>query len=264
MNENRRHDDEVEIDLREVFFILLRKWWMIAIGAIVGAAMAFGITKLFMTKTYTSSAKLFVLNKTTSVTSLADIQIGSALSNDFKIIIKSNPVIDAAIDLIKEETGRVYTRSDIKSKLVVTNQNNTRILTISVTHTDPVQASIIANAVSECAANRMGSVMGGDNPTKVEDAEPSSVPSAPHTKRNVIMGFLLGFVLVCGVLIVHHMLNDNIKTEEDVERYLGVPTLAVVPLIKGVDNKRDELKAQSEALHERRERKKQQQQQQQD
>ncbi|MBR6273473.1 MAG: polysaccharide export protein [Lachnospiraceae bacterium] len=257
MNENKHRDEEVEIDLREVFFVLLKKWWMIAIGAIVGAALAFGLSKFFMTKTYTSSAKLFVLNKTTSVTSLADIQIGSALSNDFMIITKSNPVIDSAIEIIKEETGKVYTRGQIKGALSVTNANNTRIITITVTHTDPEMASIIANAVSACAANRMGSVMGGDPPTNVEDAEPANYPSGPHTKRNTVIGFLLGCILVSGVIIVHHMMNDNIKTEEDVERYLGVPTLAIVPLIKGRDSKREELKEMSEALNERRERKRQ-------
>ena len=259
MNENKNRDDEVEIDLREIFFLLLRKWWMIIIGAIAGAALLFGYTKLFKTPTYQSSSKLFVLNKTTSVTSLADIQIGSALSNDFRIITKSNPVIDAAIERIKEETGKVYTRKAIKKAVKVTNQNNTRILTITATDTDPKMASIIANAVSECAANRMGSVMGGDPPTKVEDAEPAEFPSGPHTRRNTVIGFLLGAILVCAVLIIHHMMNDNIKTEEDVERYLGVPTLAVIPLIKARDdNKREELKELNEALHERK--KKQQQQ----
>ena len=256
MNEKINRDEETEIDLREIFLLLLRKWWIIAIGAFLGAALAFGISKFFMTKTYTSSAKLFVLNKTTSVTSLADIQIGSALSNDFMIITKSNPVIDSAIDIIKEETGKVYTRNQIKSALNVTNQNNTRIITITVTNTDPEMASVIANAVSSCAANRMGSVMGGDPPTKGEDAEPANYPSGPHTKRNTIIGFLLGFILVSAVVIVHHMLNDNIKTEEDVERYLGVPTLAVLPLFKSRENnKRSELKEMNEALNERRERK---------
>ena len=241
MNEKAVRDDEVEIDLAEVFHILLRKWWLIAVVAIVCAAGAFGITKVFMTPKYQSSAKLYILNKTTSVTSLADIQIGSAITKDFKIIAESKPVIDYSIQSIKEEYGKEFTRGDISSSLTVTNQSDTRILVITITREDPEEACIMANAVSEATSKRMSQIMKSDPPTTVEMAEVSSVPVSPHTRRNVILGFLLGAVAVCAVLIIHHMMNDNIKTEEDVERFLGVPTLATLPLIKGKSSKKEEL-----------------------
>ena len=106
MNTNRNEfDEEVEIDLLELFHVLLRKWWLIAICTIAGAGIAFGITLGVITPMYESNAMLYILSKTTSVTSLADIQIGSELTQDFTVIATSKPVIDAAIERIeKEET----------------------------------------------------------------------------------------------------------------------------------------------------------------
>ena len=91
---NKEYDDEIEIDLGALFHVLLRKWWLIGICAIMGGVIALGGTALLITPKYESKAQLYILNKTTSVTSLADIQIGSELTADFEVIATSKPVID--------------------------------------------------------------------------------------------------------------------------------------------------------------------------
>ena len=248
MNENNVRNDETEIDLRELISVYLKKWWLIAIVALSCAAIAFGITKVLITPKYQSDASIFILDSTTSITSMADIQIGTALSNDFVIIAKSKPVIDYSIEQIEKQSGRKLTRNEITSSLAVTNPNNTRILKFTVTNTDPEKAALIANAVSSSTAKRMAQITGKSEPTIVETAEVSKKPVSPSLKKNMIIGLLLGIVLTCGVLTVHHLLNDNIKTEEDVEKYIGVPTLATIPLIKGRDSKKEELKQQKEDM----------------
>ena len=100
---NKEYDDEIEIDLGALFQCLLKKWWLIVICALIGAGLALGSTILLITPKYQSSAMLYILNKTTSVTSLADIQIGSALTADFEVIATSKPVIDGAIETLKKE-----------------------------------------------------------------------------------------------------------------------------------------------------------------
>lgn len=258
MNENNLRNDEMEIDLREIFFVLLKKWWLIAICAVCGAAIAFGMTKMFITPTYQAQSKLYVLNKADTISSFADIQIGSALTKDLQIIAKSNPSIDRARKSILEDYGKEFSRNDILAGLTVAIENDTRILVISVESESAENACIIANAVSEATKKQMQIVTQSDAPTTVESAEVPTSPIGPRVKRNTIIGFLLGAVIVSAVLIVIHLLNDNVKTEEDIERVIGVPTLAVIPLMRGQDNKKNELKEQTEAIKNAKRKKEQQ------
>lgn len=247
MNENLNNETELEIDIVELFHVLLKKWWLIAIGAFLGMIAMAVITVFFITPKYQSQAMLYILNKTTSITSVADFQIGSALTADFEIIAKSKPVIDAAVESIRQNEGKEFTRGQVLQMLSVTNEEDTRILIISATSDNPENACIVANAVAEQTAKQMANIMKSDPPTTVEKAEVATAPVSPSLVKNAILGFMIAAVLVCAVLVIGFILNDNIKTEEQVTKYLEVPTLAVIPFIKDKNYKKEELKRQKEA-----------------
>lgn len=249
MNENTIQNDEVEIDLLELVHALLRKWWMILIGGIVGGVAMFLVTSFLITPMYESSAMLYILNKTTSVTSMADIQIGSALSSDFQVIATSKPVIDSAIQKIEQEQGRKFTRKEITDSLTVSNIDDTRLLKISVEHADPEVACMIANAVADATASQMAEIMKSDPPTLAEKAEVSKLPVSPSLMKNTVLGILIGVLVVCGVLIVLFLMNDHIKTEEDVEKYLGVPTIVTLPYTSAKDRKKEVTIKRKEGTH---------------
>ena len=240
---NKEYDDEIEIDLGALFQCLLKKWWLIVICALIGAGLALGSTILLITPKYQSSAMLYILNKTTSVTSLADIQIGSALTADFEVIATSKPVIDGAIETLKKEEGKTFTREQI-------SKEDTRILVITATSENPQDASIVANAVAKNTATKMGEIMKSDPPTTVENAETPKDPISPSLKKNTILGFLAGAVLVCAILVIQFLLNDNIKTEDDIEKYLGLSTLVAIPKEKGKSRKKQEVRQLKEGSHE--------------
>ena len=247
---NKEYDDEIEIDLGALFQCLLKKWWLIVICALIGAGLALGSTILLITPKYQSSAMLYILNKTTSVTSLADIQIGSALTADFEVIATSKPVIDGAIETLKKEEGKTFTREQISKMLSITNKEDTRILVITATSENPQDASIVANAVAKNKATKMGEIMKSDPPTTVENAETPQDSISPSLKKNTILGFLAGAVLVCAILVIQFLLNDNIKTEDDIEKYLGLSTLVAIPKEKGKSRKKQEVRQLKEGSHE--------------
>lgn len=220
------------IDLKELFYNYLRKWWLLLIGAVAGAAVAFAVSKFLITPQYESTAMLYVLSKTTSVTSMVDFQLGDALAGDFAVIAKSNPVIDQAVEQIREKTGKNYTRSQVLGMISVSNQE-TRILVIKAVSTDPEDASIVANCVADATKNQMAEITKSDPPTTVEDAEPAKAPVSPNIMKNTEKGFLLGLTLILAILTIQTLLNDNIKTPEDVQNYLGLNTLVVVPDFSG-------------------------------
>ena len=85
-------DDEIEIDLKELFYVIKRKLWIILLTGIVGA-VGFGLfTAMVMKPVYTSSTMLYIVNKTTTLTSLTDLQLGTQLTKDYKVLVTRRPV----------------------------------------------------------------------------------------------------------------------------------------------------------------------------
>lgn len=249
MNENQQNIEMegLQIDLLEVCLVFLKKWWLILIVAIMGMILGVTYTKTTVVPTYSSQALLYILPNTTSVTSVADLQFGTVITNDFTVIATSKPVIDKAIKTIEKEHDVKFSRGDILGMTSITNLEDTRILQIQATSANAEYACWVANAMAEATAERMQEITKKDPPTTVEVAEVSKYPSDIGTSRNGVLGFIVGAVLVCGVLLVLYLLNDNIRTEEDVERHLGEVALVSIPYIKGKSNKGEELKKQKGA-----------------
>lgn len=225
--------EEMEIDLGALLREALRRWWAFLIAAAICGLLALIATVVLITPQYESQAMLYILSKTTSVTSLADFQISTELTADFEVIATSKPVIDGALERIEEEEGITLTRENIEGMLTVTNAADTRILVITATDSDPSVACIVANAVAAETADQMAYIMKSDPPTTVEEAEVAEEPVSPSLLRNTALGVLLGILLVAVYVTIQYIRNDNIKNQEEVQRYLGLNTLAVIPARKG-------------------------------
>lgn len=236
-------NDEIEIDLGSLIRVLLQKWWMFAIGGVIAGLIAFIVTQVILTPKYESQSMLYILSKTTSIASFSDLQLSSGLTSDFEVIATSKPVLDAAVDRIKEEDGITLTREDLEEMLTVTNTSDTRILVITATDSDPVRACSVANAVASETADQMAYIMKSDPPTTVEAAEVSAEQVSPSVLKNTIIGILAGFILIGMYLVIMFIRNDNIKTQEDIEKYLGLSTMAIIPLERGKVNTRKTKKA---------------------
>ena len=234
---NEKMYEENQIDLLEVARVLLKKWWLILLSGVLCGAIALLYTITMIQPQYQSSAMLYIVSKNTTVISMSDLQLGSALTADFEVIAKSKPVLDSAIEKLKDENGKTFTRDQLSQMISVANKDNTRILVVTATGTDPTDASLVANAAADAMSEQMAYIMKSDEPTTVERAEVASSPIGPNVKKNMFMGILAGLVLACGVILVGYLINDTISTEDDVRRYLGEPTLIVIPTEKKLARK---------------------------
>lgn len=217
--------DEIEIDLMELIHVFINKMWIIILCTVILGGTVFAGTKLFITPKYTASSMIYILTKTTSVTSLADIQMGEQLTVDFETLAKSRPVVERVI----QDMGLDYTYEDVVGMIETENPEDTRILKFNVTHEDPELAKELANVLAEVTSERVAYIMDTDKPKIVEEAVLPKIPSSPSTLRNTVLGALIGAVLSAGVIMVLYLLNDTIQTEEDVRKYLGLHTLAAIP-----------------------------------
>lgn len=230
---NVRMGQETEIDLLEIAHLLWTRIWLILAGFIAGAVIAFTFTKFFITPQYKADSIIYIFSKTTSISSLADLQIGSQLTGDFTIIATTREVINSVID----ELGLDMTYETLVKNVSVTNPTSSHMLKIAVKNPSPQLAAQICNSLSEKLREQIADIMNTDKPSVVQRAIVPQKKDSPNTTRNTEIGALIGVVLVAGFLIVRYLLDDTIKTDEDVKKYLGVDVLAAFPYVRGIDSK---------------------------
>lgn len=215
---------EEEIDLVWLAYALLRRIWLILAAAVLTACLVAGYTFLRIEPTYSSTSTMLVLTKETTLTSLTDLQIGSQLTKDYSVLITSRPVLEQVIENLELKMNY----QSLKGKIAVDNPEDTRLLFITVTMNNAQQAKAVVDELSVVSSEFIGDKMEVTPPKIVEEGEIGS-KTGPSITKNAMMGFIIGAFLVCVVIIVLELLNDTIQKEEDIERYLGIPTLAVIP-----------------------------------
>lgn len=224
-------DQEVEIDLARLFYYLLKRWKSLVIAALIGAVLAAAYT-LVQPPQYESNSTLYVLSKSTSITSVADLQLGTALTSDYVEIATSKPVIDTAIEKLKKKEGIELTREKVKGMVEVSNKSDTRMLEITVTSNDADLSYKLADALTTAAVNQMASITQTDKPTIVEEPEVAEKAVDNGLYKHLAIGIVIGFVLLVGLYTVSFVVNDEIKTEEDVETFLQASVLGTIPVDK--------------------------------
>lgn len=238
---NTINNDEIEIDLREILFVLRRKLLLIIIVTVVAGAAAGLFSYYGITPQYTATSKIYILTNSGTMVNLSDLQVGSSLANDYAELIVSRPVVEKVIE--NKKLNMSY--GELVSCINITNPNNTRIVCIKITYEDPVMAKEIANEFATVSSKQIADIMMVDKPTVVEEAVVPTGQSSPNNAKNAILGALVGLVLSIGIVLVRHLLDDTIKSADDIEKYLGLNTLAAIPEEGGTDNSEKKQKKHS-------------------
>lgn len=222
--ENMR-DDEKEIDLIELFYALKKRILLILVVGLLFGCLSCAYTKFFVTPMYTSTSSMLVLTKETTLSSLADLQMGSQLTKDYTVLTTSRDVLNEVI----ENLDLKMNYRELRSHITLDNPTDTRILNISVTNSNPELAKEIVDELASVASAYIGDKMEVIPPKIIEKAELPIVKTSPSLSKNTMLGLLLGLILSAGIVVVITIMNDSIKSEDDIEKYLGISTLAVVP-----------------------------------
>lgn len=225
--EKRYEDDEIEIDLKELFFEILNNWVMIVISTILVALIAFCISKFIMVPQYTSTSQLYVFTKSTSITNLTDLQTSTNLTNDYKVVVTGRPVLEQVIENLKLEDE---TYGSLSGRVAVNNPSNSRILEITVTDPDPAMAKKIADEIADVSGAFISEKMDQDAPSVLQYGYVATSAVSPNTMMNTVLGAAIGAFLAIAIVIISYLMNDTIMTAEDIERKLGMHVLGTLPL----------------------------------
>lgn len=225
--------EEIEIDLLQLWNAVRHRIWLVLLAGFIVADIAFAITKFLITPMYSSSATMLVVTKETTLSSLADLQLGSQLTNDYEILISSRPVLQQTV----EELNLDISYKRLRSMITISNPNDSRMLIISTMQPDPELAKSVADTVAQISSEYIAEKMEVTAPKIIEEGEVPIFQSSPNLLRNTAIGGMLGILAAVFLICVAVILNDSIQTEDDIERYLQLPVLAVVPDKSGSSRK---------------------------
>lgn len=236
-------EQETEIDLRDIMMCLASNAVIIILSALIGAFGMFLISSTLMKQKFESSTKIYVLNQQDNQTvTYSDLQTGSQLTKDYAELIVSRTVttqVIADLDLQNKYPDMAdIIPEELAEMIDVTTQQDTRILKITVTDTNPTRAQDIANAVRIASSDQIYQVMDIKAVNVVDYANLPENPVSPDLMKNAVMGALIGFIIAAAIVIVRYLLDDTIKTPDDVERYLGLSVLASIPYDESIDTGR--------------------------
>ncbi len=223
-----KEQNMMEIDVFQLLKILWKRKFLIALVAIVTGVVAFAYSSFIVKPEYTSTTRIYVVNRNQgdkSGPTNQDLQAGSYLVKDYREIILSQDVLEKVATDLKLDLSP----KDLTKKVKVTVPVDTRIVSISVTDRAPEEASRIANSLREVAAQKIISVTRVSDVTTLEEARPATSPSSPNIRRNTMIGFLAGAVVMIVTVLLIELLDTRIKRPEDVEDVMQIALLGVVP-----------------------------------
>ncbi|GHU75240.1 hypothetical protein AGMMS49992_18790 [Clostridia bacterium] len=231
----RKPNTGSEIDLVELFYYMLEKIWYIAGAALLAAVVAYLYTSYYITPLYQSTATLYVFKSKDSAVGVdvSGLSVASQLTNDYIQLFKLYPVNEE----VKVGLDLPYSAGQIAGMTTVSNPANTRYLNITVKSHDPDEAMKMANALGKAAQKMIKEKFKTDEPTELAPARLNRSIVYPNKMRNVMNGALLGGMVVVGLFFLIFIMDDKIKSSEEMMKYFGVANLAVIPMV-GITKKK--------------------------
>lgn len=223
---------EYEIDPREIFEMLRKRWIMIASITLVAAIVAGGISFFVLKPQYEASTTMIVSYKQNQETLMnsADLQMSQKLVETYTQIVKSERIADKVIKKLDLDLST----GALNSKISVSQMGSTEILKITVKDNDPELASLIANTEADVFKQEINDMMKVDSVSTIDVAKVPESPVAPNKVMNIAIATVLGMMVSVGLVFVLEFLDRTYKTPSDIERHLGLPILGAVPDIKGL------------------------------
>ena len=223
-----KEQDKIEIDVLQLVKVLWKRKFVILVAALVAGLVAFAYSSFVIKPQYTSTTRIYVVNRNQAdkpgLTN-QDLQAGAYLVKDYREIILSQDVLEKVV----ADQKLTMDAKTLGKKVSVTVPADTRIVSISVRDGKPEEASRIANALREVAAQKIISVTRVSDVTTLEEARPATSPSSPNIRRNTMMATVAGVGFVVIIVLLVELLDDRVKRPEDIEEVMHLSLLGVIP-----------------------------------
>ncbi|MED4054182.1 Wzz/FepE/Etk N-terminal domain-containing protein [Niallia taxi] len=222
---------EGSLGLKELFQTLRKRIFLIILFTLIAMIVSGIVSYFVITPEYKSSTQILV-NQTKddeSVYNYNEVQTNVQLISTYSVIIKSA----AILNIVKNDLDLNMSVSELNERISVESAQNSQIMTVSVTDPDPALALEIANKTADVFEKEIKEIMSVDNVTilPLADDQENQSPISPNPTLNIVIGAVVGLFIGIGLAFLLEYLDNTVKTEQDIEKLLGVPVLGAITLI---------------------------------
>lgn len=219
-----REQNEIEFDLLQMLSYLMKRVWIILLAMVVFAAASYVVSKRNQVPQYTASCRVFV-NREGAGSNYNEQLYALYLRKDCEVILTGRNVAAQIV----ENLGIKVSPDVVSKKIIVAAADDTHVLELTYTDTNPKRAAAILNELCEVGAEELKRHITDASVTVMYYADVPVIPTGGTVVRDTVLGAAIGLVLAAAVLIVIFLLDDTIRSEDDVARYLGLSTLGAIP-----------------------------------
>lgn len=218
-------DEFKEISLKELFICIWDKFWIISLATIVFGIAAFLITEFIIAPQYKATISMYVNNKTEATGSLttSDVAAAKSLVDTYITIIESNSVLEDIVDNASFDC----TPTQIKAMMSAKSLNGTEVFEVSITTDSPEKSAEIANLIADLSPNMISEIVEGSSVKIIDLAKVATEPVSPSMSKNVSIACLLGFIICSFVIVLIHMFDTTIYSEDDIKEFCELPVLGI-------------------------------------
>ncbi len=221
-------ENSIELNLRELIAVIIRRLWLIVLSAVVVGAMAYVYTAKFVTPLYRASITLYVSNSTygekQNITS-NDQTAAQKLVADYSNVIGSQSFLEKVSQVVDNKVSAEAIGESMTHK----GSSNSVILTVTISNKDPKMAKKLADTIADLALVEVPKIVEGSSARVVDYAKVPANPYSPSYTKNVTLGACIGAMLIIIVLVIQVLMDLHIKNEEDIKRYSDAPVLGHIP-----------------------------------
>lgn len=228
MDDNIKLAEVIKVFKKNLVFIAF-----ITLGSLIISAI---ITFFIMTPKYEASTQILVNQSQNEGDELSstDLQSSRDLINTYNVILTSPAILEPVI----ENTSFDGTIEDLRSNINVTAEEESQVATITVESEEPTNAGELANTLAQTFEQEISNIMDVDNVSILSEAQSSEMPVSPKPLINLMLALIFGFLIGTSIAFLLEYLDKSLKTEQDVEKELGIPILGVVPIMASEETKR--------------------------
>ena len=212
-----------EIDLKELFEFIKNKLGLLIIIT-VGVCLLGCVYGLFLQKPMYKSYTTIILSGSDSQITQSELSLSKSLVDTYAEIVKSRRVLEQVIEELNLDT----TYEKLSNKISVTSVNNTEIIKIIVTDTDPTEAKNIANVTANYFTKEVVDLYKVNNVNVLDEANTTNTPYNINVAKQIIIYLFIGFIIGAGVLFIIFYFDRTIKSAEQVEQKIKLPILGSV------------------------------------
>ena len=222
-----------ELDLKELFSMFWNKKAEIVFITLILMVVGIIYSYFYITPVYTAKTDLVLVQSSSTVSQTGDsaitstdITMNSKLVSTYSELIKRNAVfgqVATNLNISDEEAEK------IKNNISVNSAKDTEIIEIKVTNEDPNKAADVANEIAKVFSEKIVEIYNISNIYLLDRAQAPEKPSNVNHMKDIVIFAFIGLVIASAYVLVANMLDNTIKTEEDIEKLTGLVVLTAIP-----------------------------------